>query len=88
VLLQAWLAQKRAEFPRLPETSRLNSLKNSVNSFLGRTCYVDFPSIQTVIVQAQPGIVNMLGQYQTWRMLQAEPAVRAFVAAVRAAGPP
>jgi hypothetical protein len=32
-----------------------------------------------------PGIANMMGQFQTWKLLQAADTIRAFVAAVAAA---
>jgi hypothetical protein len=73
--VQAWLAQQRAA-------------KGSANPLLCPACYRDFPAISTAVTSVPPGIVNMLGQFQTWRLLEAEPTIRTFMAAVAAAGVP
>jgi hypothetical protein len=85
LLLQTWLAQKRAESAPLPDTSIGNTIRNTVNSLLGKTTYYTFPDVSAFISEAQPGIVNMLGQWQTWRLLEAQGTIRAFMAAVAAA---
>jgi hypothetical protein len=70
----------------LAPTSIGNRTRNVVNILRCASCYVDFPAIDTLVASVPPGIVNMLGQFQTWRLLEAEPIIRTFMAAVAAAG--